>query len=133
LSRRKARELAFKVLFQVDQVDADPREAFNYLLEENPLPEKDSEFAWSLVEGAVGNLEVIDLNIAQYSKEWTVQRMPSVDRNLLRLATYEIIYLDQAQAVVAIDEAIEISKRYSELASVGFINAVLDKIREGRQ
>jgi N utilization substance protein B len=133
LSRRKARELAFKVLFQVDQVDADPREAFNYLLEENPLPEKDSEFAWSLVEGAVGNLEVIDLNIAKYSKEWTVQRMPSVDRNLLRLATYEIIYLDQAQAVVAIDEAIEISKRYSELASVGFINAVLDKIREGRQ
>jgi N utilization substance protein B len=130
LSRRKARELAFKVLFQVDQVDADPREAFDYLLKEAPLPEKDSEFAWVLITGAVDKLEVIDANLAQYSKEWTVQRMPSVDRNLLRLASYEILYLEGAQPVVAIDEAIEISKRYSEPASVGFINAILDKIRE---
>ncbi|MDD3364472.1 MAG: transcription antitermination factor NusB [Syntrophomonas sp.] len=133
MSRRKARELAFKVLFQVDQVDADPREAFDYLLKEAPLPEKDSEFAWSLIVGAVDKLEALDANLAQYSKEWTVQRMPSVDRNLLRLASYEILYLEGAQAVVAIDEALEIAKRYSEPASVGFINAILDKIREGKQ
>jgi transcription antitermination protein NusB len=129
LSRRKARELAFKVLFQVDLVDAEPREAFDYLMEETPLAEKDREFAWELIEGTVDKVAEIDTLLASYSKDWTVQRMSSVDRNLLRLASYEILYLEQAQPVVAIDEALEISKRYSELASVGFINAILDKIR----
>jgi N utilization substance protein B len=132
LSRRKARELAFKVLFQVDQVNAEPREAFNYLVEETPLAEKDREFAWSLIEGSVDKIEEIDALLASFSKDWTVQRMSSVDRNLLRLASYEILYLDQAQPVVAIDEALEIAKRYSEAASVGFINAILDKILGGK-
>jgi len=129
LSRRKARELAFKVLFQVDQVNADPLAAFKYLLEEGSLTAKDSDFAWSLITGALERLEDIDRVIAGYSKDWTVQRMSSVDRNLLRLASYEIIYDDSTQPVVAIDEALEISKRYSEPASVGFINAILDRIR----
>lgn len=130
MSRRKARELAFKVLFQVDQVNAEPRKAYNYLLEEAPIPEKDSEFAWRLIEGAVDKEKEIDTTLASFSKDWTVQRMSSVDRNLLRLACYEILYMEGAQPVVAIDEAIEISKRYSEPASVGFINAILDKVRE---
>lgn len=129
MSRRKARELAFKVIFQVDQVNALPRQAFNYLLDEIPLSEKEREFAWTLIEGTLDNMKDIDTIIAGFSKDWTVERMSSVDRNLLRLAGYEIIYLDNARAVVAIDEALEISKRYSEPASVGFINAILDRIR----
>lgn len=132
MSRRKARELAFKVLFQVDQVDTEPQEAFDYLMQESPLAEKDRDFAWRLVEGSVEKIEQIDALLASFSKDWTVQRMSSVDRNLLRVASYEIIYLDQAQPVVAIDEALEIAKRYSEPASVGFINAILDKIRAGK-
>lgn len=132
MSRRKARELAFKVLFQVDQVNAEPREAFKYLVGENHLAEKDREFAWSLIEGSVDKLVEIDTLLASFSKDWTVERMSSVDRNLLRLASYEILYLDQAQPIVAIDEALEIAKRYSEAASVGFINAILDKILGGK-
>jgi N utilization substance protein B len=129
LSRRKAREMAFKVLFQVDQVNSEPRSAFNYLLEEKYIPEKDSEFAWVLVEGTVSRIEAIDTIIASFSKDWSVQRMSSVDRNLLRLASYEMLYLKDSQPIVVIDEAIEIAKRYSEPASVGFINAILDNIR----
>jgi transcription antitermination protein NusB len=129
LSRRKAREIAFKVLFQVDQVDAEPRQAFNYLLEETRLSEKDNEFAWTLIEGTIAKMNDIDAIIANFSKDWTVQRMSSVDRNLLRIASYEILYHNSAQSVVAIDEALEISKRYSEPASVGFINAILDRIK----
>lgn len=132
MSRRKARELAFKVLFQVDQVNAEPREAFKYLVGENHLAEKDREFAWSLIEGSVDKLVEIDTLLASFSKDWTVERMSSVDRNLLRVASYEILYLDQAQPIVAIDEALEIAKRYSEAASVGFINAILDKILGGK-
>lgn len=130
MSRRKAREIAFKVMFQVDQVNADPRQAFKYLMEENPLPEKDIDFARDLIEGTVTNVRDIDAIISGFSKDWSVQRMSSVDRNLLRLASYEILYLNAAQSVVAIDEALEIAKRYSEPASVGFINAILDRIRE---
>ena len=130
MSRRKARELAFKVLFQVDQVQADPRQAYEYLLEETPLAEKDREFAWSLAEGAAEKLPEIDDILADLSKEWSVKRMSSVDRNLLRLAAYEIMYHTGSQAVVAIDEALEIAKRYSEPASVGFINAILDRIKD---
>lgn len=129
MSRRKAREIAFKVLFQVDQVQADPRQAFEYLLQESPLAEKDQVFAWTLVEGAVEKMALIDELLAGLSKDWTVQRMSSVDRNLLRLAAYEMVYL-AGKPAVAIDEALEISKRYSEPASVGFINAILDRIKE---
>ncbi len=132
MSRRKARELAFKVLFQVDQVKADARQAFEYLMEEAPLAEKDKEFSWSLVEGAVAKLDCIDDILAGLSKEWSIQRMSSVDRNLLRLAAFEILYHSGAQSVVAIDEALEIAKRYSEPASVGFINAILDRIKDRR-
>lgn len=129
MSRRKAREIAFKVLFQVDLVQADPRQAFEFLLEETPLAEKDQVFAWTLVEGSVDKLAEIDEILAGLSKDWTVQRMSSVDRNLLRLAAYEMIY-EAGKPAVAIDEALEISKRYSEPASVGFINAILDRIKE---
>jgi len=130
LSRRKARELAFKVLFQVDQVKADPGQAFEYLLPETPMAEKDKQFSWSLVAGAVDKLADIDDLLAEFSKEWSVQRMSSVDRNLLRLAAYEILYHTGAQSVVAIDEALEMAKRYSEPASVGFINAILDRVKD---
>ncbi len=132
MSRRKAREIALKVVFQVDQVNAEPRLAFEYLLEENSLPEKDSEFSWSLIIGCLQNLQDIDHNIAQYSTEWTVDRMSSIDRNLMRIATYEILYMEGAQAAVAIDEAIEISKKYGESNSAAFINAILDKINKDR-
>lgn len=132
MSRRKARELAFKVLFQVDQVQADPLQAYEYLLGETPMAAKDQEFAWSLIEGAVAMLPDIDEILAGLSKEWSVKRMPSVDRNLLRLAAYEIMYHPGSRSVVAIDEALEISKRYGEVASVGFINAILDRVKDLR-
>ena len=132
MSRRKARELAFKVLFQVDQVQADPRQAYEYLLGETPMAAKDQEFAWSLIEGAVAMLPDIDEILAGLSKEWSVKRMPSVDRNLLRLAAYEIMYHPGSRSVVAIDEALEISKRYGEVASVGFISAILDRVKDLR-
>ena len=128
MSRRKARELAFKVLFQVDQVNADPHQAFTYLINEAPLAEKDQDFAWELINGSLEKLAAIDDKIAHYSRDWAVGRMSAVDRNLMRLACYEIVHLEGAQPVVAIDEAIEIAKKYGEDSSAGFINAILDKI-----
>ena len=128
MSRRKARELAFKVMFQVDQVNADPRSAFKYLLEENNLADSESEFSWALIAGCLQHQEEIDTMISTYANDWTIDRMSSVDRNLMRIASAEILFLEGSQAAIAIDEAIEISKKYGEDNSASFINAILDKI-----
>lgn len=128
MSRRKARELAFKVVFQVDQVNADPEKAFRYLLEDMTLADKDREFSWDLIRGCLQELPQIDSSLAKYSRDWSLGRMSSVDRNIMRVAAYEINNIDKSQAVVAIDEAIEIAKKYGDEGSASFVNAILDKI-----
>ncbi|QGT98963.1 Transcription termination protein NusB [Candidatus Syntrophocurvum alkaliphilum] len=128
MSRRKAREIAFKVLFQVDQVEADPKQAFEYLLREKKLKDNDYSFSWELVDGCLKNLDVIDKKIMVYARDWSIERMLSVDRNIMRLASYEILYIDSTEDVIAIDEAIEISKKYGDENSGKFVNAILDKI-----
>ncbi len=128
MSRRKARELAFKVLFQVDQVGADPQKAFRYLLADSSLADRDREFSWGLISGCIDDLPQIDSGLARYSRDWSLDRMSSVDRNIMRVAAYEIKNIDKTQAVVAIDEAIEIAKKYGDEGSASFVNAILDKI-----
>lgn len=120
--------MAFKVLFQVDQVGADPQRAFRYLQAEGSMAEKDREFSWDLVQGCLSDLTRIDTGLARYSRDWSLDRMSSVDRNIMRLAAFEIIHTDRSQAVVAIDEAIEIAKKYGDEGSASFVNAILDKI-----
>jgi N utilization substance protein B len=133
LSRRKARELAFKVLFQVDQVGAEPRKAFSYLLGENSLADKERDFSWSLIEGCLMSIDEIDAGLARYSRDWSLDRMSSVDRNIMRMASYEIHNTERGQAVVAIDEAIEIAKKYGDESSGSFVNAILDKVLGERE
>lgn len=128
MSRRKAREIAFKVLFQVDQVEADARAAFDYLVSETSLEDNNRDFSWQLVEGCLGSLPEVDEKITKYSREWSLNRMLSVDRNVMRLACYEILHVTQTHPVVVIDEAIEIAKRYGDENSGSFVNAILDKI-----
>lgn len=120
--------MAFKVLFQVDQVGADPQRAFGYLQEEGSLAEKDRDFSWDLVQGCLSDLPRIDTGLARYSRDWSLDRMSSVDRNIMRVAAFEILHTDRSQAVVAIDEAIEIAKKYGDEGSASFVNAILDKI-----
>ena len=132
MSRRKAREAAFKVLFQVDQVGNDPRQSLNYLLQEWKLNQETQDFAWDLIEGTLREQQRLDEYIMQYaSREWSLDRMAPVDRALLRLAAYEMTYATPRQApAVVIDEALELAKTYSEAGSAAFINAILDRIKE---
>lgn len=128
MARRKARECAFKVLFQVDQVDSDPATAFRYILEEVNLTEPEQNFSWDLIEGTLRFIADIDSKVASYARDWAIHRMPTVDRNIMRLAAFEILYMEDAQPVVAIDEALEIAKKYGDENSTAFINAILDRI-----
>jgi len=129
LSRRKAREYAFKVLFQVDQVDAEPQRAFKLLLEDSDLAAKDHGFSLELIDKTIHNLEKIDEVITLYTSDWKIDRMPAVDRNIMRVASCEILFMENVDPVIVIDEAIEIAKKYGSASSSAYINAILDRIR----
>ena len=111
MSRRKARVVAFKVLFQFDQVKAEPQQALSYLYQEDELTApREQSFAAELVYGAIRHLADIDEAIRRFSREWDLSRMSAVDRNIMRLAAYEILFMQPSEPVVAIDEAVEIAK-----------------------
>jgi transcription antitermination protein NusB len=133
-SRRKSRERALQVLFLCDLGKYEMEsaiEAYYYTLhsedEDFSRMPKD-RFMEELVRGTLARREVIDEAIGKASEHWRLDRMPSVDRNLLRLATYELLEGKLPYAVI-IDEALELARRFSGNESVGFVNGVLDSIR----
>jgi N utilization substance protein B len=133
MSRHRSRQRAVQVLFQVDVRSISPAEAIHnyydslYSEENDDRPERD-EFMEELVYGTVAAREELDGRISKYSENWRIERMPAVDRNILRLATFELAQGKLPPAVV-IDEAVSIAKRFSADESVAFMNAVLDAIR----
>lgn len=129
INRRQAREVAMQMLYQCDlnpdtSVD-DVQQFVTGRLHFKGL----EEFCLSLIEGVRRQLPRIDDLLLASAENWTVRRMAPVDRNILRLATYELRFADNAvPPKVAINEALEICKRYSSADSVAFVNGVLDKI-----
>jgi N utilization substance protein B len=127
--RSRAREVALQALFQEDLNPRDSRDQVMPLLE-NRLKEADlREFAVSLVLGVLRNREELDALIASKADNWSVGRMAATDRNILRLGTYEIRYTDTPPRV-AIDEAVELAKRFGSGSSSQFVNGILDKLIE---
>jgi N utilization substance protein B len=127
--RRKARELAMQMLFQADIGKQNPdevRKTFWQAREE--LDAGTRGFAEDLFRVAMAREAEIDALLEQHSKNWRVNRMPAVDRNLLRMAVAELIGFPGTPAPIVIDEALEIARRYSAPESVDFLNAVLDAI-----
>lgn len=126
--RRKARELALQALYQMEMTgNFSPRgpELFWNHFESSA---KSREFAERLIAGAVKHRDVIDAFIEQAAEHWKLERMPRVDRNILRLATYELVFCPDIPVNVTIDEAIEVGKRYGSEESPTFINGVLDQV-----
>lgn len=130
MSRRLARETALQVLFQLDmggeksKIDQDVR----HWAEEFALPELSIPFAQELVNGTIEHQPEIDERLSELSEGWGLKRMANVDRNILRIATYEIIYCPEIPGRVTLNEAIEIAKVYGSAESGKFINGILDKI-----
>lgn len=128
MSRRQGRELAMKVLYQRDVGQADPEEALAYLCAEEAADQEVAAFAAELVQGVLRQLPNIDRRIAAYARDWRLERLASVDRNILRLATYEVLYRPDVPASVAINEAVELAKAYGGEDSAKFINGVLGQL-----
>ena len=131
-SRHRSRQRALQMLFLWDARRQPLDEVIDswyqtlYSEESRVRPDADP-FAAQLLRGAVEHAAAIDERIARHAEHWRVERMPAVDRNILRLAVYEMIYAG-TPAAVAIDEALELARRYSAEESVQFVNGVLDAI-----
>ncbi|MER7890231.1 transcription antitermination factor NusB [Micromonospora sp. NPDC048909] len=130
-ARRKARKRALDVLFEADLRDHPPVEVLAGYLQriERPHPEH-LGYAVGLVEGVAAHLDRIDELIASYTEGWTLERMPVVDRNLARIAVYELLYVDEIDDAVAISEAVELARQMSTDDSPRFLNGVLGRIAE---
>ena len=133
-SRHRSRERALQVLFQADVRQQQPEESIRAFYE-SPLNLEGSEvrpeadpFMEQLVQGAMAGVAGIDQRIAGHSEHWRLERMPIVDRNILRMAVYEMTVVG-TPAPVVIDEALELARRFSSEESVAFINGVLDAVR----
>lgn len=127
--RRKARELALQILFRLDLGQENlTDEMLEGFLNENSASEDIKEYTRILVKGTVNNTTEIDKIITEYSENWSIDRMASVDRNILRFSIYELHQRHEIPSSVIINEAIEIAKKYGTEESGSFINGVLDTI-----
>ena len=130
-SRRKARECALQMLFAADVAEMPATEVVrSYWAElgETDLDETARQFATRLAAGTLQNLELLDDRIRSRAEHWRISRMAVVDRNILRLAVYEFLY-EPTPRTVAINEALEIARRFSTYEATQFINGILDAIK----
>ena len=130
-SRRKARECALQMLFAADVAETPSDEVVQTYwaeLGDTDLEEPARDFATRLAAGTLGQLEALDERIRSRAEHWRIARMAVVDRNILRLAVYEFLY-EPTPRTVAINEALEIARRFSTYEATQFINGILDAIK----
>lgn len=116
------------MLFAMDMTGANAAQADRHHWDYLASSVEGQEFASALLHGCADNAEAIDRTIRQVSEHWRLERMPRVDRNVLRLATYELMFLHDVPRRVTLNEAVELAKRYGGEGSPGFVNGVLDRI-----
>jgi N utilization substance protein B len=129
MKRRRSREYALQILFQIELTGNKlSDELLDEFWENNKEDDEVKQFTYTIVSSTLQNLETIDSAIQKAAEHWVLERMAAIDRNILRAATYEILYRADIPPSVAINEALEIAKKYSTEDSAPFINGILDKI-----
>jgi N utilization substance protein B len=126
--RRKARAIALQALYEVDSVGHDIESVLAHVLAERKLSEENVAFARQLVNGVIQNKEKIDQHIKNFAPAWPVEQIPLVDRNILRLAIFEILLDNSVPIKVAINEAVELAKMFGSDNSPKFVNGVLGSV-----
>ena len=128
-NRRRSRELAMQALFQIEMNRDDSREAVELFCSHFEVSKNAKPFFLRLVDGVKACQDELDRLIERFSDNWKMTRMSGVDRNLMRVAVYELLYCDDIPPKVSINEAIDIGKRFGTEQSSAFINGILDSIR----
>lgn len=130
--RHPARRLALQTLFEIDFNRADARGTWERGAFRAGLTEEAARFAWDLIDGVLGHRKELDAEIATLAPEFPIDQMPRIDRNVLRIALYELRVLGDAPAAAIIDEAVELAKLFGSEASPKFVNGVLATAVGGR-
>ena len=126
--RHQARELALKVLFQLEGTGDDPEEVLRYHASENGAGEDITNFARQLVSGVLANREKLDAILSETSEHWKLDQMAKVDRTILRIAVYEIAIDRKVPTKAAINESIELAKTFSGDEAGRFVNGILGRV-----
>ncbi|WP_419958925.1 transcription antitermination factor NusB [Psychrobacillus sp. BM2] len=124
MKRRQARELALQALFQLDNHEISIGEAIGHVTEEQ------DSFLTQVVTGVVNHKEEIDASLTDKLENWSLSRLPKIERTVLRIAVFELLYTEETPAKVVINEALEISKVFGDEKSSRFVNGVLSKYAE---
>jgi N utilization substance protein B len=127
-TRRKVRMLAVQALYEADSVGHEAEKVLDRSLSEEELSEDNANFARDLVKGVVQNKEKIDENIRRFAPAWPIAQIPVIDRNILRLAIFEILLDNKVPVKVAINEAVELAKLFGSDSSPKFVNGVLGSV-----
>ncbi len=132
--RRRLRNLIIQALYEIDTVDHPPQEVIARYLEENDnLSDDGSEFLKCFVEGILSITPELDNVITSFAPEWPVDQLAVLDRNILRMALWEIVLYDKTPLKVAINEAVELAKRFGSDSSARFVNGVLGSLADQEQ
>jgi N utilization substance protein B len=127
-TRRRAREVVLQMLYEADVNDTrDPDSMRGFIRSRMQGRRALTEFAWGLLSGTLENRDAIDKRLAELATNWALARMPVVDRNILRLGAFEIMFADTPDTV-AVNEAILLAKRYGDTNSPRFVNGLLDRL-----
>jgi N utilization substance protein B len=129
--RSRAREVALQLLFQRDYNPGLDRPAVERFAHDRLRDVSLEPFCLGLYDGTVAHLADIDARLTEAAENWRLPRMAAVDRNVLRLGAYELLCTPETPATVAINEAIELARRYGSAESPAFVNGVLDRLRQG--
>ena len=127
-ARRKARILALQALYEIDSVGHKVEEVISRLLGKKGLSAENVTFAQELINGVLQNKEKIDHHVEKFAPAWPIEQIPAVDRNILRLAIFEILLDNKVPVKVAINEAVELAKTFGSDSSPKFVNGVLGSI-----
>jgi N utilization substance protein B len=131
--RSRAREVALQLLFQHDYNPVVPRSAIEQLAQDRLKVDDLKAFCLRLYDGVGEHLAEIDRRLTEAAENWRLPRMAAVDRNVLRLGAFEVLYTPETPPEVALNEAIELARRYGSAESPAFVNGVLDRLRKGAE
>ena len=126
--RRRARELAIQVLFHLEFSPDDPNKAFDLICQSFNYQRSTRSFSKELVLGVCEKKKDLDKLLTEASKNWRLERMSRLDRSILRLATFEMLFREDIPPKVSIDEAVEVGKKFGSEDSGSFVNGILDNI-----
>lgn len=131
--RRKARESALQILFQLEFNNSQPVEVIRHYWKNRRVPKEIKEYSSWLINGVISHQKKIDSIIQSVSQHWRISRMAVVDLNILRIAVFEFFYEENLAPAIIINEAIEIAKKFSTDQAATFVNGVLDAVKKKRE